>query len=61
MNSGEIDRALGAAIQQATGVRVDLEQPELTVFVEVLARPHPLFVRALPGRRAASRSAPRGA
>ncbi len=34
--STEIDRALGGAIQQATGVRVDLEQPELTVFVEVL-------------------------
>lgn len=35
-NSGEIDRKLGAAIQAATGVRVDLENPELTVFVEVL-------------------------
>src|SRR5215472_1995222 len=35
-NSGEIDRRLGAAIQSATGVRVDLRNPELTVFVEVL-------------------------
>lgn len=35
-NSGEIDRAVGAAIHLATGVRVDLERPELTVFVEVL-------------------------
>jgi thiamine biosynthesis protein ThiI len=35
LNSGEIDRRLGAAIQSATGVRVDLENPELTVFVEV--------------------------
>lgn len=32
----EIDRALGGAIQAATAVRVDLEQPELNVFVEVL-------------------------
>jgi thiamine biosynthesis protein ThiI len=36
LNSVEIDRALGAAIHMATGVRVDLEHPELTVFVEVL-------------------------
>jgi thiamine biosynthesis protein ThiI len=35
-NSGEIDREVGAAVQQATGVRVDLERPELTLFVEVL-------------------------
>jgi len=35
-NSGEIDRAVGAAIHVATGVRVDLEHPDLTVFVEVL-------------------------
>src|SRR5687768_11239177 len=36
MNSGAIDRALGAAVQKATGVRVSLEEPEVTVFVEVL-------------------------
>jgi thiamine biosynthesis protein ThiI len=36
MDSGAIDRALGAAVQKATGVRVDLEQPEVEVFVEVL-------------------------
>jgi thiamine biosynthesis protein ThiI len=36
MNSGAIDRALGAAVQKATGVRVSLEDPEITVFVEVL-------------------------
>ena len=34
--SGEIDREVGAAVHQATGVRVDLEQPELTVHVELL-------------------------
>jgi tRNA uracil 4-sulfurtransferase len=34
--SPEIDRELGAAIHVATGVRVDLEHPELTVHVEVL-------------------------
>ena len=34
--SGEIDREVGAAVHEATGVRVDLEHPELTLFVEVL-------------------------
>jgi thiamine biosynthesis protein ThiI len=34
--STAIDRAVGGAIQSATGVRVDLEEPELTFFVEVL-------------------------
>jgi thiamine biosynthesis protein ThiI len=36
MTSVEVDRALGGAIKAATGVRVDLERPALTVFVEVL-------------------------
>jgi len=35
-NSGQIDREVGAAVHEATGVRVDLEHPELTLFVEVL-------------------------
>jgi tRNA uracil 4-sulfurtransferase len=34
--SVEIDRELGGAVQAATGSRVDLEAPELTVHVEVL-------------------------
>jgi thiamine biosynthesis protein ThiI len=32
----EIERTLGAAVHGATGARVDLEQPELTLLVEVL-------------------------
>jgi tRNA uracil 4-sulfurtransferase len=35
-HSGAVDRTLGAAIHTATGVRVDLEHADLTVFVEVL-------------------------
>jgi tRNA uracil 4-sulfurtransferase len=35
-NSGTVDRELGAAIHVATGVRVDLEHADLTVFVEIL-------------------------
>ena len=35
LRSGDIDRALGAAVNRATGVRVDLERPEMTLFVEV--------------------------
>jgi len=34
--SGDVERAVGAAVQAATGARVDLERPELTIFVEVL-------------------------
>ena len=36
LDSGQIARALGAAVQGASGARVDLERPELTIFVEVL-------------------------
>jgi thiamine biosynthesis protein ThiI len=36
LNSGDIDRALGAAIQKATGARVSLEEQDVEVFVEVL-------------------------
>ena len=35
-DSGAIDREVGAAIQAATGVRVDLDEPDATLFVEVL-------------------------
>lgn len=35
LRSGEIDRVLGAAVNRATGVRVDLDHPEITLFVEV--------------------------
>src|SRR6185503_9166028 len=47
--SMEIDRELGAAIQAATGARVDLERPELTVFVEVLRDRIFYSVEKLPG------------
>ena len=36
MLSGDVDRELGSAIQEATGVRVDLVTPDLNVMVEVL-------------------------
>ncbi|HWP24510.1 MAG TPA: tRNA uracil 4-sulfurtransferase ThiI [Candidatus Binatia bacterium] len=38
LNSPEINRRLGAAVQQTTGARVDLEHPQLTVTVEILPR-----------------------
>jgi thiamine biosynthesis protein ThiI len=37
LTSPQVDRELGAAIHVGMGTRVDLEHPELTVFVEVLA------------------------
>ncbi|HUG55303.1 MAG TPA: tRNA uracil 4-sulfurtransferase ThiI [Vicinamibacteria bacterium] len=36
LTSPEIERRLGAVLHEATGVRVDLEHPDLTVYVEVL-------------------------
>jgi thiamine biosynthesis protein ThiI len=48
-NSAEIDRELGGAIKAATGVRVDLEHPELTVFVEVLKDRIFCSIEKLPG------------
>jgi thiamine biosynthesis protein ThiI len=49
LTSVEIERALGGAVKAATGVRVDLGQPQLTVFVEVL-RDRILFaLEKLPG------------
>ena len=36
LNSGQIDREVGAAVHAATGVRVDLEEPDLTLWIEVL-------------------------
>ncbi|HTY54555.1 MAG TPA: tRNA uracil 4-sulfurtransferase ThiI [Candidatus Binataceae bacterium] len=35
-NSPEIDRAVGAAVKEATGIKVDLEHPELTIGIEIL-------------------------
>ncbi len=49
LNSVEIERAVGAAIKDATGLKVDLENPSLTVTVEIF--PQAAFVSAgkLPG------------
>jgi len=35
-NSPEIDREVGAAVKDATGIKVDLETPELTIGIEIL-------------------------
>lgn len=38
LKSMEIDREVGARVEAATGARVDLTRPELTVYVEILPR-----------------------
>ena len=38
LNSMEIDRHVGARVKEATGARVDLTSPEMTVYVEILPR-----------------------
>jgi len=36
LTSPEIDREVGAAVKEATGIRVDLDNPELTIGIEIL-------------------------
>ena len=38
LNSMEIDRVVGARVKEASGARVDLKSPELTVYIEILSR-----------------------
>jgi len=38
LKSPEINRQLGAAVQEKTGARVDLDNPEFTVYVEILPK-----------------------
>jgi thiamine biosynthesis protein ThiI len=38
VNSPEINRQLGAAVKEKSGARVDLTNPEFTVFVEILPK-----------------------
>lgn len=47
--SPEIGREVGARVVEATGLRVDLQNPELTIGVEVGARRSFVFVDRLPG------------
>jgi thiamine biosynthesis protein ThiI len=37
-NSMQIDREVGARVKAATGARVDLSSPEMTVYIEILPR-----------------------
>jgi thiamine biosynthesis protein ThiI len=48
-NSGEVDRVVGAAIHETLGVKVDLDHPEVTVFVEILRDRILLASERLPG------------
>jgi thiamine biosynthesis protein ThiI len=49
LNSVEINRQLGAAVQEKSGARVDLTNPEFTVFVEVLPKDAFFGFNKLPG------------
>ncbi len=48
-NSPEIGRQVGAAVAQATGMRVDLDAPDVEVFVEVAPGTVFVFARRHPG------------
>lgn len=49
LNSPEISRHLGAAVQLKTGARVDLDNPEFTVYVEILPKDTFYGFNKLPG------------
>jgi thiamine biosynthesis protein ThiI len=49
LNSMEIDRAVGAEVAQALGLRVDLENPEFTISIEILPGSAYLSAGKLPG------------
>jgi thiamine biosynthesis protein ThiI len=49
LNSMEIDREVGAAVQEALGLRVDLRNPDLTVSIELLANAAYISAGKMPG------------
>ena len=49
LNSPEINRQLGAAVREKTHARVDLTNPEFTVFVEILPKDTYFGFNKLPG------------
>lgn len=49
LTSADINRELGAFVQQRTGARVDLERPDLTIFVEVLPQEALFYCEKLRG------------
>lgn len=49
INSPEINRQLGAAVKEQSGARVDLTNPEFTVFVEILPKDAFFGFNKIPG------------
>ncbi len=49
LDSGQIDREVGAAIREATGIPVNLDEPAVTLFIEVLKDRILVSAERLPG------------
>jgi thiamine biosynthesis protein ThiI len=49
LNSMEIDRAVGAAVHDATGLKVDLEDPGLIILIEILPDAAYISAGKIPG------------
>ncbi len=49
MNSMEVNRVIGAAVQAATGAKVDLTDPELTIHIEIFDNQAAIFTEKLSG------------
>ena len=50
LTSMDVDRLIGAHIREATGAKVDLTHPELTIFVEVLAKEAFIYTEKFQGQ-----------
>ena len=50
LTSMDVDRLIGAHIREATGAKVDLTQPELTIFIEILAKEAFIYTEKFQGQ-----------
>lgn len=50
MTSMDVDRIVGAHIKEATGAKVDLTHPELTLFIEILSKEAFFYTEKIPGQ-----------
>lgn len=50
LTSMDVDRIIGGPIKEATNSRVDLKNPELTIFIEILLKDACFYIEKLPGQ-----------
>lgn len=50
LTSMDVDRIIGGPVKEATNSRVDLKNPELTIFIEILLKDACFYIEKLPGQ-----------